>query len=84
MMPYHDMIPPQDVFVLLLWALGRLGQPSAPTFPLAVAILQQTESVKLYLLMLDLGHPELVTQLFTTLLGCARWVGHAASAVGGS
>lgn len=61
---------------MVIWAMGRLSQPSAPTFEICHAILQLTEQVKLYMLMLDLELPELVEDLFTTLLGCPRCMGY--------
>jgi hypothetical protein len=35
----------QDVFRLLIWVFGRLGQPASPTFEVCQGILLHTEQV---------------------------------------
>ncbi|KAF5826296.1 hypothetical protein DUNSADRAFT_3711 [Dunaliella salina] len=69
--PYGDE-QLRDIFKLLCWVFQRLAQPSAPTFEICQSILQQTEQVKLYMLLLDLNDLKLTTQLFESLLGAAR------------
>ncbi|KAG1666356.1 hypothetical protein FOA52_007894 [Chlamydomonas sp. UWO 241] len=62
-----------DVFGLIVWALARLDKPSSPTFNNCFLILQQTEQVKFYLLLLDLDcGAEMIPRLLDTLLRCAR------------
>eukprot|EP00798_Chlamydomonas_sp_ICE-L_P024089 gene24089-9663_t len=62
----------KDVFRALLWALAKLDNPSAPAFSISQSILQLTEQVKFHLLLLDLDAPDILTEFFEVLLGCAR------------
>lgn len=52
--------------------MERLGQPAAPTFEMCQVILQLTEQVKFYMVLLDLESPELIEGMFNTLINCAR------------
>ncbi|GMH35993.1 hypothetical protein BSKO_03861 [Bryopsis sp. KO-2023] len=56
----------QEIFQLIIWALGHLDSPNGPFFPVCFGILEVMRQVKFYLLPIDLECPSLLHELLKT------------------